>query len=89
MTLADEDTNSILADNDNKAIQRNLAIQVTPPGDQIWIEMKWRHLEASFCNLCKWLLLVAKFKDFDQISGFQPVFRIWAKFLDYDQISGF
>ena len=30
MTLADEDTNSILADNDNWAIQGNVAMQVEP-----------------------------------------------------------
>ena len=33
--LADEDTNSILADNDNKTIPGNVAMQVAPPDDQI------------------------------------------------------
>ena len=37
VTLADEDTNSILADNDNRAIQGNVAMRVAPSGDQIWI----------------------------------------------------
>ena len=32
MTLADEDTNSILTDNDNRAIQDDGAMQVTQPG---------------------------------------------------------
>ena len=38
VTLADEDTNSILADNANRAIQGNVAMQVTqvaPSGGQI------------------------------------------------------
>ena len=35
VTLADEDTNSIPTDNANRAIQGNVAIQVTPPGGQI------------------------------------------------------
>ena len=35
VTLADEDTNSILADDANRAIQDNLAMQVAPPDDQI------------------------------------------------------
>ena len=32
MTLADEDTNSILSDNAKRAIQGNVAMQVTQPG---------------------------------------------------------
>ena len=35
MTLADEDTNSILADNDNGAIQGNVAMQAAPSGGQV------------------------------------------------------
>ena len=35
VTLADEDTNSILTDNANRAIQGNVALQVTQPGGQI------------------------------------------------------
>ena len=46
MTLADEDTNSILTDNANRAIQGNMAMHVTLPGGQpmqgvIW----WPKLE--------------------------------------------
>jgi hypothetical protein len=41
VTLTDEDTNSILTDNTNRAIQDNVAMQVTQPGGQV-------------CNLCKW-----------------------------------
>ena len=40
VTLADEDTSSILTDNDNRAIQGNVAMQVTevaPSCGQIWI----------------------------------------------------
>ena len=39
VTLADEDTNSILTDNANRAIQGNVAMQlmqVAPSGGQIW-----------------------------------------------------
>ena len=35
VTLADEDTNSILADNANRAIHGNVAMQVTQPGRKI------------------------------------------------------
>ena len=48
VTLADEDTNSILADNDNRAIQGNVAMQVAPPDVQI-------------LNQCKCYLLVAQY----------------------------
>ena len=34
VTLADEDTNSILTDNANREIQGNVAMQVIQPGDQ-------------------------------------------------------
>ena len=34
VTLADEDTNSILTDNVNRAILGNVAMQVAPPGGQ-------------------------------------------------------
>ena len=40
VTLADEDTNSILTDNATRAFQRNVAMQVTQAGGKI-------------CNLCK------------------------------------
>ena len=51
VTLADEDTNSILTDNANRAIQGNVAMQVTqvaPSGGQI-------------LNNCKWCFPVTKF----------------------------
>ena len=35
VTLADEDTNSILTDDANRAIQGNVKIHVTRPGGQI------------------------------------------------------
>ena len=44
MTLADKDTNSIPTDNANRAIQGNVAIQVTQPGGQLCKLCKWRHL---------------------------------------------
>ena len=36
MTLADEDTNSILTDNANRAFQGNAAMRVTQLGGQLW-----------------------------------------------------
>ena len=42
VTLADEDTNSILTDNANRAIQGNVAMQVTQSGGQLWKQCKWR-----------------------------------------------
>ena len=52
MTLADEDTNSLLTDNANRAFQGNVAIQVTqvaPPDDQILKECMW--LVAKFSTV--------------------------------------
>ena len=37
VTLADEDTNSLLTDNANRAIQGNVAMHVTEPGGKIWV----------------------------------------------------
>ena len=48
VTLADEDTNSILTDNANRAIQGNVAMQVTQPGCQICKQCKWCHLMTKF-----------------------------------------
>ena len=48
VTLADEDTNSIVADDANKAIQDNLVMQVAPPGVKILNHGKWCHLMAKF-----------------------------------------
>ena len=36
MTLADEDANSILTDNANRAFRGNVAMQVVQPGGQLW-----------------------------------------------------
>ena len=36
VTLADEDTNSNLSDNANRAFQGNVAMRVTQPGGQLW-----------------------------------------------------
>ena len=36
VTLADQATNSIQADNANMAIQGNVAMEVTQPGGQLW-----------------------------------------------------
>ena len=45
VTLADEDTNSILADNAKGAIQGNEAMQV------MYVDLcKWRHLLAKFAT---------------------------------------
>ena len=40
VTLADEDTNWILTDNANTAIQGNVAMQVMRPGAQLWKQCK-------------------------------------------------
>jgi len=74
VTLADEDTNSILADY-NRAIQGNVAMQVAPPDVQILNQCKWCHLVAQFANF----RISTKFQDFDQISGFLPNLRILTK----------
>ena len=53
VTLADEDTNWILTDNANGAIQGNVAMQVMRPGGQLWKQFKWRHLMTKFwTNAC-------------------------------------
>ena len=49
VTLADEDTKLVLpTDNANRAIQGNVATQVTQPGGELWKQCKWRHLVAIF-----------------------------------------
>ena len=48
VTLADEDTNSILTDNANRVIPGNVAMHVTQPGGQLWKQCKWRHLMTKF-----------------------------------------
>ena len=50
VTLADEDTNSILTDNAKRAIQGNVAMHVTLPGGQLWNQCKWCHLVAKFAT---------------------------------------
>ena len=44
VNLTDEDTNAILTDNTNRAIQGNVAMQVAQPGGQVCNLYKWRHL---------------------------------------------
>ena len=44
VTLADEDTNSILTIYAKRIIQGNVAMQVTQPGGQLCKQCKWRHL---------------------------------------------
>ena len=41
VTLADEDTNSILTNNAKRSIQGNVELQVAPPGGQLWNQCKW------------------------------------------------
>ena len=48
LTLADEDTNSILTDDVKRRIQGNVAMQVTPPGGQICNEGKCRQPAVKF-----------------------------------------
>ena len=47
VTLADDDNDSILTDDTNRAIQANVATQVTEPGGQVSNLCKWRHLMAN------------------------------------------
>ena len=73
MTLAGEDTNLILTDYANMAIQGNVAMHVTLPGGQLCNQCKWRHLVAKFganvrdaflqpnLHVCKWRQLVEDF----------------------------
>ena len=73
VTLADEDTNSILTDNANRAIQGNVAMQVTRSSGQFWNNangatwclnfepMQIVPLGGPICIGCKWCLLVVKF----------------------------
>ena len=48
VTLADEDTNSILTDTANRAIQGNVAMHVTQPGGQLCKQCKWCHQMKNF-----------------------------------------
>ena len=50
VTLADEDTNSILTDNANRAIPGNVAMHVMLPGGQLWNQCKWCNLVAKFAT---------------------------------------
>ena len=62
VTLADEDTNSILTDNANGAIQGYEAMQVVPPVDKI--------LNQDFNQISEFqpsLRISTKFQDFNQI----------------------
>ena len=62
MTLADEDTNSILTDNANRALQGNLAMRVVQPGDELWNQaMHVVPPDDQMLNECKWCYLVAQF----------------------------
>ena len=58
VTLADEDTNSIL-DNANRAIQGNEAMQVPQPGGKL---IQVVPSGGQICNQCMWRYLVAQFK---------------------------
>ena len=52
MTLADEDTNSILTDNANMAFQGKVAMRVTQPSGQLWNQATqvtwWSNFELIF-----------------------------------------
>ena len=56
LTLNDEDTNSILTDSANRAIQGNVAMQVTRPGGQLWKHCKGRHLMTKFWTNLPYIL---------------------------------
>ena len=61
--LTDEDTNSILTDNANRAIKSNEAMHVTQPG--------WK-----ICNYCKWCHLVAKFETYTSGAIWWPILKL-------------
>ena len=48
VTLADEDTNTILTDNANKTIQGYVAMSVTQHGGQLCKQWKWCHPMTTF-----------------------------------------
>ena len=48
VTLADQATNSIQADNANMAIQGNVAMKVTQSGGQLWNQCKRHHPLTKF-----------------------------------------
>ena len=66
MTLADDDTNSILTDNADRTFQGNVAVRVTQHGGLLWKQRKWRHLVAIFGNYTSGAL-AAKFADVMQM----------------------
>ena len=47
VTLADEDTTSMITDNANRTIQVN-ALQVTQPAGQLWYQFRYCHLVPQF-----------------------------------------
>ena len=63
MTLADEDTNSILSDNAKRAIQGNVAMQVTQPGGHLVAPFAFFAKLASRLHHCidtlPWIALLA------------------------------
>ena len=61
MTLADEDTNSILTNNANRAIIDNVAMQVAPPGGQTCSYMQAAPPGGQTWNQCKGHYMLAKF----------------------------
>ena len=70
MTLAYEDTNSILTDNAKRTIQGNVAMRVMQPGDQCKL--------CYWCNWCKWRLLVAKFAISACVAKFGTNAAMWS-----------
>ena len=48
VTLADEDTNSILIEKANMATHGYEAMQTTQSGGKLWNQCKWGHLVANF-----------------------------------------
>ena len=82
VSLVDEDANSILADETNRAISA------------IW-KCKWRHLVTKFgseASFATWRLLFVSSVHFETCASgsfWWPGFRILTKFQDFDQILGF
>jgi len=48
MAVDDEDANSILAVDTNRAMPGNMGMQVAPPNGQLFNQCKWRHMVVKF-----------------------------------------
>ena len=90
MTLADEDTKSILNDNANRAFQGNVTMQMTQPGGQLWNQAiqvmtpdeKW---ENAYSNKIQMLHEIQSFRPRRKYKGFchYAFSRVWKIIADH------